>query len=390
MRRFLFYFLSLCVSVFYLGVTTSCKERVSDVKAHNFRNDSVIKYSEFIRIIKGTPFDTLISINNWESVNTIIEKHPLVPRDCVNILKNNIYAIPIPIERVVSMSTTYLPFLKLLGKAESVKALSGTNFVYDSLYRSMIEENIIFDIGAETAPDYERIISVDPDIVLSYGVSGSDNIYIKKLRSLGLRVVVINDYLESAPLAKFEYIKLFGALSSKLDVADSIFRVQQDEYISLREKCKEKITTKTKVLINLPFKEIWYLPGGDNYTSILISDAGGELLGSKVGERISSHESFEKMYSLGKEADVWINLNSVSKLDQVASLNSLYKNLDVFKKGLLFNNIKRLTPNGGSDFWEGGAVEPVEILKDLIQILHPAVAQEEFPDREMKYYIKLD
>lgn len=40
----------------------------------------------------------------------------------------------------------------------------------------------------------------------------------------------------------------------------------------------------------------------------------------------------------------------------------------------------------GSDFWEGGAVEPQEILQDLIQIMHPEIAPK---GRELKYYIPL-
>ena len=144
-----------------------------------------------------------------------------------------------------------------------------------------------------------------------------------------------------------------------------------------------------KVLINLPFKDIWYVPGSKNYTSILIADAGGRILGSVEGESISSREGFEKMYTLGKEADVWINLNNFSTIGGLLNENPLYKNLQVVKNSQLFNNIKRSTSVGGSDFWESGAVEPAEILKDLITIFHPDVAEAEFGSRPMKYYIQL-
>ena len=56
----------------------------------------------------------------------------------------------------------------------------------------------------------------------------------------------------------------------------------------------------------------------------------------------------------------------------------------------MFNNVKRVTPEGGSDYWESGAVNPAEILKDLIQIFHPDIAEKNFPGREMVYYIRLD
>ena len=142
-------------------------------------------------------------------------------------------------------------------------------------------------------------------------------------------------------------------------------------------------------MINLPFKDIWYVPGSENFTSRLIEDAGGELLGSVKGKSISSQESFERMYLLGKDADIWIHLNSFSTISGIVAENPLYANLEVVKRGELYNNIKRTTPAGGSDFWEGGAVEPDEILKDLVTLFHPQIARKEFGNRELKYYIKL-
>ena len=286
--------------------------------------------------------------------------------------------------------TTYLPHLKLLGEETTVVGLSGTSFVYDSLYNARIADGLISDIGSDAAPDYERIISLAPDVVLAYGIAGGDNSYIHKLRALGVKVLVINDYLENHPLGRLEYIKLFGALTDKKSLADSIFSSRSQEYIKVKESCAEHISKSVKVLINMPFKDVWYVPGSENYTSLLIADAGGAILGCVKGETVSSQESFEKMYTLGKEADVWINLNNFSTISGVVNENPLYKNLQVVKEEKLFNNIKRSTKFGGSDFWEGGAVEPAEILKDLITIFHPDVAHSEFGERPMKYYLQLN
>ena len=42
-----------------------------------------------------------------------------------------------------------------------------------------------------------------------------------KLRSLGIRVFVVNEHLESHPLARARYIRLFGALTGRMEEARS-------------------------------------------------------------------------------------------------------------------------------------------------------------------------
>ena len=335
-------------------------------------------------IIKGN--DTLISLSSWD---LSVDRYVLVPRDSSALLAADPMAIPYPIESCVCMSTTYLPHIKLIGKAESVKGVSGTRFIYDSLYSSRASDGLIADVGAETAPDYEKILSLKADVVLAYGIEGSDNSYIEKLRKLGQKVVVINDYLEHTVTGRLEYLKLFGKLFGKEAVADSVFKARRDEYMNARHLCAE-VEKPAKALVNMPFNGIWYLPGNNSYMSELVRDAGGEIIGAEEGECASSQKSFEHMYSLALESDVWIHLNSARSKAEVLSENPLFKNIPAFKSGQMYNNVKRVTPEGGSDFWESGAVNPAEILKDLIQIFHPDIAEKNFPDREMVYYIRLD
>ena len=42
------------------------------------------------------------------------------------------------------------------------------------------------------------------------------------------------------------------------------------------------------------------------------------------------------------------------------------------RNGQVYNNTRRRTPAGGSDFWESGAVHPELILQDLTAIFYPA------------------
>ena len=346
--------------------------------------ENAVAFADFLAI-QG---DTIRSFNSWQDKGAKSETYRLVPRDCTRILALDPMAIGVPVRSVICMSTTYLPHIKLLGDAAAVKGVSGIRFIYDSLYSSMASEGLIADVGADTSPDYEKILFLGCDAVLAYGISGTDNSYIEKLRSLGQKVIVINDYLESTVMGKLEYIKLFGSLLGKRAMADSIFLAKQREYGAAKEYCAS--SPKVKVLVNLPFKGIWYVPGKESYMAELVRDAGGEILGAEDGENMSSQKSFEQMYSLASDAGVWIHLNQALRKSDVSAENPMFSKIPAFKEGNLYNNNKRVTPAGGSDYWESGALYPDEILKDMIQIFHPQIAEKNFPDRELVYYIKLD
>lgn len=383
----LFFLLMLTfVSAGCLNAVRSDNKRIAKSNEDGISVVNSMQYAEYLKI-SG---DTVETINDWKGKAPVAETFILVPRDSVKLLANNPNAIPVPVRSCVCMSTSFLAYLNVLGQSSSVKALSGTQFVYNEDVKKLIAEGKIADIGAESAPNYEKIMSLKPDVIFAYGISGNDNTYIEKLRHLGLRVIPINDYLERTPLAKMEYFKFFGLVTGTEHSADSIFASRAKAYVKIKNDCAKGLADrhikKTKVLLNMPFKGIWYIPGGKNYTSNLIKDAGGEILGTDPEGSSSAQVSFEKIYALAAHADIWLHPNTVSTFAALAADNPLYKKIPAFSKKQVYNNTKRSTPGGGSDFWESGAVEPQEILQDLIQIMHPELAPK---GRELKYYIPL-
>ena len=126
-----------------------------------------------------------------------------------------------------------------------------------------------------------------------------------------------------------------------------------------------------KVLVNIPYADQWYIPGGDNYMTRLISDAGGEVLGAVPGRFESSVISVEKAYEYAQEADFWLNPGWCSTKDQLRSVHPLFGDFPVIDKPV-WNNTKQNTPGGGNAFWETGPARPDLILEDLRAIFDGA------------------
>ncbi|MBR5384964.1 MAG: ABC transporter substrate-binding protein [Bacteroidales bacterium] len=288
--------------------------------------------------------------------------------------------ISAPLGNVVCMSTSYVACLQEIGADSVVTGVSGVRFVSDSLVRERAVE-----VGYEAAPDYERIVGLKPDVVFAYSVSASLPQYVTKLRSLGIRVFMLYEHLENHPLARAEYVRLFGALTGRRALADSVFDGVAARYLELASKVADAVVTPRKVLINMPYGDQWYIPGGDSYMSRLVTDAGGVILGAEAGETKSSVISVEKAFALSGEADIWLHPGMCRTRDQIRSAHPLFEDFPVIRRDI-YNNILRSTPGGGNDFWESGAVRPDLVLSDLVAILHPEVAGESV----LHYYIKVE
>jgi len=273
-----------------------------------------------------------------------------------------------PVQSLVCMSTSYIGFLDALDAVSVVKGVSGLKFSGTPGLNAV-------EVGYDANMDFEAVLKVHPDYLLTYAVGSVEPAYLEKLREIGVRPVVLSEHLENHPLARAEYIKLFGVLTGRLSQADSVFTAVRDRYLSL---VKDEVSHK--VLINIPYADSWYIPGGNNYMTRLITDAGGEVLGTVPGKEASSVISLEKAYSYAQEADFWLNTGWCSTRSDLQGVHPIFKD---FKIPEVWNNTLQTTPGGGNMFWETGPVRPDLILEDLTQIFSGEVTS-------LHYYKKVD
>ena len=278
-----------------------------------------------------------------------------------------------PLRSLVCMSSSYIGFLDALGCDSVATAVSGLAYVSDPEVRAQA-----VDVGYDAALDYETILKLRPDLVLTYAVSAAEPPYLQKLRDLGVRTAIIHEHLESHPLARAEYIRFFGLLTGRKALADSVYADIRDRYLSM----VQETDAPAKVLVNIPYADQWYIPGGDNYMTRLIRDAGGEVLGAVPGRFESSVISVEKAYEYAQEADFWLNPGWCATKDQLRSVHPLFADFPVLAKPV-WNNTKQTTPGGGNAFWETGPARPDLILEDLRAIFDGT----EVP---MHYYLKVE
>lgn len=270
-----------------------------------------------------------------------------------------------PARRVVAMSTTQIAMLDAFGAADVVEGVSGLGFVANQSVRRRLGSNA--DVGYEGNVDYERLVALQPDVVLLYGVSGP-SVMEDKLRDIGIPYIYIGDYVEDSPLGKAEWMVLLGELTGRRDEARWAFEGIADRYEHTRLEAA-RLDPKPAVMVNLPYNGTWFLPSASSYVARLVEDAGGRLVFNSEHSGGSAPVDIERAYMLADSADVWINTGAATSLGELLAVVPDFRSVRPVRARAVYNSTCRMTPGGGNDYFESGSVNPDRVLADLACIM---------------------
>lgn len=299
-------------------------------------------------------------INPYQGAVSDTFTYTLSESSCKNCIR-------IPIKKAVIFSTTYIGFLNAIKELNTIKAVSGSKFIYNPMINEEIAKGNISDIGFESSIDFEKLITIKPDVVFIYSVGKESMPYVKKIESLGIPVIYVAEFMEESPLGRAEWIKFFSLFFDKENLADSIFSNINKKYDSISSISKNNYR-KPKVFLNIPDNGIWYLPNGNSYMANLIKNAGGDYIYSQNTNGPVLKYDFERVYSNAITCDIWLNQGVIKKKSDLKQLDKRFEKLPSFKSGKLYNHCLKMTSDGGNDFWESGVVSPHLILEDLYHI----------------------
>lgn len=256
---------------------------------------------------------------------------------------------------LVCMSSTYVGALSTLGADSCIAAVSGSRYLTN---RAVADRAV--DVGFEGAMDYEKLLSVKPDLALIYGVGGESSLA-AKLSELSVPYVYIADFEEQNPLGRAEWLVAIGAL------------VGVDGREKFREICEAyqpAPDSVAAVMINAPYSGSWFIPGADNYMSQLLHDAGARLTVQQPEGVESRPIDLEQALPALRQADFWLNPGQAETAEQV---RALVPKADF--NGRIWNQT--------ADFFESGASHPHLVLNELQQIF-----RSQAPD-SMRYFRRI-
>lgn len=292
--------------------------------------------------------------------------------------------IETPIKSLVCTSTTHIPLLDYLGETEKLIGFPTTDYISSEKMRARIDAGQVKDLGVDSDINLEELIELNPDMIMAYTIGG-DYGQFNKMEQLGVPAILNAEYLEAHPLGRAEWLKFMAAFFNKEDIADSVFAEIEKKYNELKLAVANE-AKKPTILSGVVYGDTWYMPGGKNYASALLNDAGGDYLWASDSTSGFLELSFEAVYDKALDADYWIGVASFETLQAIEEADNRYADFASFKNKKVYSYNARKGAKGGSEFLELGYLRPDLILADLIKILYP----EKLPDYDLYFHTQLE
>jgi iron complex transport system substrate-binding protein len=289
--------------------------------------------------------------------------------------------IEVPVKTIVSLSTTYLPFLEKLGVLDRLVGLDDATFVSNETVAKLAAEGKLKILGNGAQVNVEQALDLNPDLIMAYSSGSPEFDAHPKLIEAGLKVAVNAEWLDTSPLGRAEWGKFIAAFFNREARAEKVFAETAQNYEKLKALAATAKTTPT-AFAGTPYEGTWYMPGGQSFAAAFLTDAGASYLWADDASTGSLPLAVEAVYDKAKEADYWVNQGFVGDLKGLAEQDKRFTDFAAFKSGNVWNNDLRTNANGGNDYYEGAIANPDVVLADLIAIFHPEL----MPEHEFVYY----
>ncbi|MCS6826645.1 MAG: ABC transporter substrate-binding protein [Caldilinea sp.] len=350
-----------------------------------FPEKLTIDYSEGWTIEYFNHYKVITVLNPWRDAEEIFQYLLVQCGAPVPEGYDNAQVIEIPIDTIITMSTTQLPHLVKLDRLDALIGHDEFDYVNTKEVRALIDAGKLVEVGGGAEVNVELVLDAAPDLVMTYGLGNPQWDAHPKLLEAGLKVVLNSEYMETSPLGRVEWIKFTAAFFNEEAKATEVFNGIANRYNAM-SAVATAAETKPTVFTGAMYGDAWYMPGGRSYVARFLEDAGAVYLWADDETTGSIPLGFETVFERAADADFWLNPGSWTSRAEVVAADERYTQFRAYQVGAMYNNNARLNENGGNDYWEGGLANPDVVLADLIKIFHPDL----LPQHTLFYYRKLD
>lgn len=275
-----------------------------------------------------------------------------------------------PLESNLVFTAPHCQLLTELGCQNAITGVCDKDYINIPNIKSRAQADAkvahpIMDCGSSMQPDIERIIALHPEALLISPFENNGGY--GKLDKLRIPIIETADYMETSPLGRAEWIKLYGLLlgSSK---ADSLFSAIEKEYLQLKAEAA-KLPLGLSILTERKTGNVWYVPGGKSTMGILLRDAHAKYIFADDQHSGSLSMSPEQIIAKGNQVDVWafkyFGGNALTKNDLLAEYQG-YQALKAFQTGTVYETDTSCEP-----YFELTSFHPEILLREFIILSHP-------------------
>ena len=251
-----------------------------------------------------------------------------------------------PLENIYVAATSSMCLFDAIDRIDAVK-LSGTK--EDGWYienaREAMRNGKMLYAGKYSEPDYELMLDNKCSLAIESLMIGHASDVKDKLEELGIPVFVDQTSMETHPLGRTEWIKLYAALLNEEEKADAAFE-QQVGYMNAAAAASEAAADengqkKTAAFFHISSSGYVVARKSGDYITKMIELAGGKYVFDDLGDSETRTSTvtieMEKFFATAKDAD-YIIYNStiggeVRTIDELLAKNKLLAEFKAVKNG---------------------------------------------------------
>lgn len=264
--------------------------------------------------------------------------------------------------RIALLSATHVGMMAALQQQTKICAVSDYKYVYDKQLKELMRQAKIKDLRVEMGFSAQKILQSRAEVVV-YSGFGNESQQLQRLPNNKIVQIPNYEWRENTPLARAEWVLLFGVLCGKFEEAQLVFKSVEDNYLKVKKEIEKNQTcNQNKVLIsgNL-YGDQWVAPAGESFEAQLYKDAGLAYLFNNEKGTGSIFKSLPEILQKSQTVNLWLN----------PGVSSRKKILQQYPKAKYFpfykDSIYCYTANTNK-YWELAAVHPDWLLSDLHSI----------------------
>lgn len=322
-------------------------------------------YAKGFEITRYQGYDVVSVADPWDTAR-VLQNYILVGRE--EPLPRNLpqgTVIRTPIRNAIMYTVVHTAVLEQLGALDAVAGICESQYLTSTRAKERVAQGTIVDCGMATSPNVEKIMDIGGEIIIA---SPFEHGGYGQVEKLGIPIFESADYMETHPLGRVEWIRIYGMLSGREAQADSLINSTVQNYNRLKGMAAGA-TERPRLMVERKYGSSWFIPGGGSYMARMYRDAGADYIFSDNNGTGSVPLSFETVYERGLDADIWVLKYTMDRPMRYSDLKGEYLPYSDFAP---FRNRRIFACNTSeSAYYENISIHPDRILADLVYIFHP-------------------
>ena len=291
--------------------------------------------------------------------------------------------INIPVSTVYLAASSAMDMFRELDALDEVYLTSTNEWAIDGI-NERLSDGRMYYIGKYMAPDYEALLEAQCDLALESTMIYHSPATAEEIEALNIPVLIERSSYENDPLARLEWIKLYGLLTGHEQEAIAFFDEVKKEVLNIVSKTEEsKGKRPDTAFFSISQNGYATVRKPQDYVAKMISMAGGNY----VPQDISPDEKATATMNIQMEvfvtevsnADILIYNSTIrsgpKSIDELTEMSDVFLDFSAVKS-------KNVWCTSRSMFQETTAVS--RIITELNQIISG-----DYDEDNMEYFYKL-